>query len=542
MAKISSKNFLLIANQSGLVSEEDVARCRASLAEKSKTLPSDPNVIAEFMIENKLLNRWQADNLLKGKYKGFRLGKYKLMGHLGTGGMSTVYLAEHSVMERLVAVKVLPKRYIENPNYLDRFKREARAVAALDHPNIVRAYDIDQDGKTHYIVMEYVEGRDLQRIVMQDGRLDPLDAADYIAQAALGLQHAHEAGLIHRDVKPANCLVDKRRTLKLLDLGLAKFSEDQHPSISAVHEDSVVGTADYLAPEQARNSQTVDVRADIYGLGCTLYFCLTGNPPFPEGTITQRLLKHQNEAPPSIFEKRPDAPPALVSICERMMAKSAEDRMQTATDVGQALRDWLATRGRKLSAVYTANSGNTSADSSGRFNRTFSAHGKTERSRSGLGSSPIASDTVSSSRGDTSTGDSRNDELTLAPLDDAETTGPTKSDDTVPTDPSEFSGSSLLRDNPGASRVADESSSGVIDTASERSAGHPESAILEGYESGPLDALLDDPSFGSGVDLPKTQLGGGAKPKKSISPIWWIAGGAVIAVSIGILAIKMLAR
>lgn len=522
MAKISSKKFLLLAKQSELVSDEEIARVQASLAEKYKALPEDPNVIAELMIEDGILNHWQAEKLLKGKYKGFKLGKYKLMGHLGTGGMSSVYLAEHSVMERLVAVKVLPRRYIENPNYLDRFKREARAVAALDHPNIVRAYDIDQDGKTHYIVMEYVEGRDLQRIVKGDGTLDPVDAADFIAQAALGLQHAHEAGLIHRDVKPANCLVDHRKTLKLLDLGLAKFSEDQHPSISAVHEDSVVGTADYLAPEQARNSQTVDSRADIYGLGCTLYFCLTGSPPFPEGTITQRLLKHQNEAPPSIFERRPDVPPALVKICERMMAKSVDQRIQTATEVAIVLREWLATRGRKLSAVYTANAPDQPADasSSGRFRRTFSTQ---TGGGSGIGRLP-ESDTISSSREDTTAGDSRNDNLTLAPIDEE-------------SQPTETSGSSLLPDHPRKpqARVADESSSGVIDTASERTI----APQIEIEGSGPIDALLEDPSFSSGVELPKTQLGGGAAKKEPLNPLWFVAGGAILAIVVGIVAVVL---
>ena len=529
MAKVNSQKFLLLAKQSGLVSAEDVARCQASLAEVNKELPEDPNVVADLMIENRLLNRWQADNLLKGKYKGFKLGKYRLMGHLGTGGMSSVYLAEHSVMERLVAIKVLPKRYIENPNYLGRFKREARAVAALDHPNIVRAYDIDQDGKTHYIVMEYVEGRDLQRMVKDDGVLDPIDAADFIAQAALGLQHAHEAGLIHRDVKPANCLVDHRKTLKLLDLGLAKFSEDQHPSISAVHEDSVVGTADYLAPEQARNSQTVDSRADIYGLGCTLYFCLTGNPPFPEGTITQRLLKHQNEVPPSLYETRPDVPPALVSICERMMAKGVDERMQTATEVAQVLGDWLATRGRKLSAVYTANtdSSPTSADTSlgGRFSRTFSTQ---SGSGSGSGGSPSASDTVSSSLGDTTAGDSRNDDLTLAPIDDEHPRDETPS------------GSSLIPDysEPTPPPIAgDGSSSGVLDTASDRPLVETNLDVIDptDYGSGPLDALLEDPSFSSGVELPKTQLG--TRSRKGIHPLWWVLVGGLAALFIAIVII-----
>ena len=487
MPKISSEKLLATVKKSGLVAEDDLARCLASLADKNRgPLPNDPREIIEVLVEEDLVNRWQAENLLKGKYKGFFLGKYRLLGHLGKGGMSQVYLAEHSVMERLVAVKVLPSRYVENPNYLDRFKREARAVAALDHPNIVRAYDIDQDGKTHYIVMEYVDGRDLQRIVSEDGTLNADDAADYIAQAALGLQHAHEAGLVHRDVKPANCLVDNRRTLRLLDMGLAKFSKDSHPSLSAIHDDSVVGTADYLAPEQARNSQTVDSRADIYGLGCTLYFALTGTPPFPEGSIAQRLLKHQNEQPASIFDKRPDAPKALVDLCGRMMKKSPDERVQSAVEVALELRRWLMSRGKTLSAVYTeansaANRDENASDSSTGWKRA------TRIATPPLPSS-AGSDTVSSSGGDTTS----NDDLTLAPLEDD---APKMELDSGP-----MSGSSLLKskENRKREKRSEETSSGIFDTASAPS--------IDSYESGPLDALMDDPTFASSPTLPKTQL------------------------------------
>ncbi|MDA1178323.1 MAG: serine/threonine-protein kinase [Planctomycetota bacterium] len=300
--------------------------------------------LADWMVEQRLINRWQADHLLGGKYKGFMLGKYRLLGHLGTGGMSSVYLAEHPVMERRVAIKVLPRKNVKNPNYLDRFRREARAVASMDHPNIVRAYDIDNDGDTHFIVMEYVEGRDLQRIVDQDGPA-PIDfAADCIGQVAVGLDYAHRQGLIHRDIKPANCLVDTQATVKILDLGLAKFSAEERPALSSIYNDNVVGTADYLAPEQAVNSQTVDSRADIYSLGCTLYFLLTGHPPFPTGTLAERLLKHQSEVPQSIYKSRPDSSPALVDICQRMMTKDKDLRYQSAAEVANALSAFLKSR------------------------------------------------------------------------------------------------------------------------------------------------------------------------------------------------------
>jgi serine/threonine protein kinase len=229
---------------------------------------------------------------------------------------------------------------------LARFYREAQAAARLDHKNIVRAYDIDHDRDNHFLVMEYVEGRDLQTLVKDVGPLDYEMAADYIRQAAEGLEHAHHAGLIHRDIKPANLLVDQRGIVKVLDMGLARWSEDDKTaSLTIAHEENVLGTADYLAPEQARDSHTVDKRADIYGLGCTLYYLLTGHPPFPEGSLAQRIWKHQNQSPKSIYEDRKDAPAPLVDLCLRMMAKQPDARFQTAGEVAQSLAKWLETRG-----------------------------------------------------------------------------------------------------------------------------------------------------------------------------------------------------
>ncbi len=346
MAQVTTTEQLIeLIRRSELIQEDKLARFLARMeTEAGGPLPSDPTILAERFIAAQLVTQWQMEQLLRGKYRGFRLGKYTLKGHLGTGGMSSVYLSEHPIMRRPVAIKVLPKSRVTKSSYLERFELEARAVAALDHPNIVRAYDIDNEGDTHYIVMEYVEGRDLQRLVEQDGLLGFERAADYIAQAATGLEHAHEAGVVHRDIKPANCLVDTTGTVKVLDMGLAKFAQDEQ-SLSAIHKDNVVGTADYLAPEQAINSSKVDSRADIYGLGGTLYFLLTGHPPFPDGTLTERLLKHQKEEPPSIYATRPDAPAALVDICRRMMTKRANQRIQTAAEVAEELRHWLASRG-----------------------------------------------------------------------------------------------------------------------------------------------------------------------------------------------------
>jgi serine/threonine protein kinase len=342
---MTASEFLDLVRRSQLVEEDQLTKFLGALAARNgRKLPEAPDKLSAEMVTAGLLTEWQSEKLLAGKHKGFILGKYKLLRHLGKGGMSQVYLAEHMLMKRKVAIKVLPSNRVADSTYLERFRIEARAAAKLDDPNIVRAYDIDNDKDTHYIVMEYVEGQDLHQLVRDKGPLPFEKAADYIAQVARGLAHAHAMGLVHRDIKPANCLLDKNEVVKLLDMGLARLIDDE-ASLTLDNNENVLGTADYLAPEQALNSHKADARADIYSLGCTLYFLLTGHPPFPDGTISERLIKHQVEQAPSIFKDRPDAPSVLVNICNRMMAKKPEDRYQTAGDVAERLADWLGDRG-----------------------------------------------------------------------------------------------------------------------------------------------------------------------------------------------------
>ena len=314
--------------------------------------PIDAKSFAIFLVKAGHLTTWQAEKLLLGKHKGFTLGKYKLLSLLGKGGMSSVYLAEHKLMRRRVAIKVLPHKRVGDASYLGRFHREAQAVASLDHPNIVRAYDVDHEQdksmEIHFLVMEHVEGRSMQEIIAQDGPLPPDRAAEYVRQAAEGLQHAHDNGLVHRDIKPGNLLVDTTGTVKLLDLGLARFfnEDEEGESLTIEHDEKVLGTADYLAPEQAVDSHLVDHRADIYSLGCTLYFLLVGTPPFTEGTLAQRLIAHQSKSPPPVSAKRDDVPESLDRILLSMMAKQADDRPQTARDVAGLMAGWLAGQGQ----------------------------------------------------------------------------------------------------------------------------------------------------------------------------------------------------
>lgn len=346
MTNLSVKAFLELVQRSRLADAKALRRslleCKSHYGDR---LPGDAQIVADWLVEAQLLTHWQCARLFERRYKGFFLGRYKLLDHLGTGGMSSVYLAEHTLLAKKRAIKILPRHRVGDTSYLARFEREARALAALDHPNIVRAYDLDREQDRHYLVMEYVQGRDLGWIVTERGPLDFDLAANIAAQAAEGLDYAHCQGLVHRDVKPGNLLLNGSGVVKILDLGLALVAEDDDRSLTLLYNENVIGTADYLAPEQALNSHTVDSRADVYGLGCTLYYSLTGHPPFPQGTIAQRIVRHRTETPASIRIDRPDCPRELVEICARMMLKKPSQRFASCREVSEALERWLAQRG-----------------------------------------------------------------------------------------------------------------------------------------------------------------------------------------------------
>jgi serine/threonine protein kinase len=336
------EEFLELIQKSGVVEATRVKSYVQKLNE-SNTPATKPEALAESMVRDGVLTFFQAEQLLQGKWKRFFIGKYKVLERIGTGGMGQVFLCEHKLMKRRVALKVLPAAKAQDPASLERFYREAKAVAALDHPNIVRAYDIDQDENIHFLVMEFVDGPNLQELVKKIGPLDPTRACHYIFGAAVGLQHAHEMGLIHRDIKPGNVLVDRTGVIKVLDMGLARFFHDEDDQLTKKYDENVLGTADYLAPEQALDSHTVDIRADIYSLGGTFYYLLTGSPPFPEGTIAQKLLWHQTRETRPVRSIRPDVPEALARIIETMMQKEPDRRYQSPCDVIAALAPWVQT-------------------------------------------------------------------------------------------------------------------------------------------------------------------------------------------------------
>jgi len=304
--------------------------------------PSSPGAMLDRLVEAGMITRFHADRLAAGKYKGFQLGSYLILDQLGTGGMGQVYLAEHVNMRRLVALKVLPIFSADDAVARERFFREARAAASLDHPNIIRVFDLCQEGRLFYLVMEYVEGVNLQTVVARYGPLDVGAACHYARQVAFGLQHAHELGFVHRDIKPANLLVDRVGVVKILDLGLVRSEADAASGLTKqLDNKSILGTADYVAPEQAVDSSKVDIRADIYSLGATLYYLLAGRPLFPEGRTAQKLVWQQIKDPVPVDRLRPEVPAGLAAVVHRMLQKRREDRFQTPIEVFDALADFV---------------------------------------------------------------------------------------------------------------------------------------------------------------------------------------------------------
>ncbi len=334
--------FVELIRKSGVLDETRLFPYVQKLKDDSAT-PNELSGLAGLFVRDGLLTYFQAEQFLQGRWKRFTIGKYKVLEKIGTGGMGQVFLCEHKLMRRRVAVKVLPAQKAADPSSLDRFYREARAVAALDHINIVRAYDIDQDANLHFLVMEYVDGANMQEMIRKSKRMDVTRACHYMYWSAVGLQHAHTNGLIHRDIKPGNILVDRTGVVKILDLGLARFFNDDEDLLTKKYDETVLGTADYLAPEQAIDSHGVDGRADIYSLGATFYFLLSGSPPFAEGTIAQKLLWHQTRMPKPIREIRPEVPESVATVLEKMMAKKPEDRFATPGQLAEALLPFTQT-------------------------------------------------------------------------------------------------------------------------------------------------------------------------------------------------------
>ncbi len=360
MSVVSSGSLMDVLRDTGLLSREQ----QHELVRLANGRCNEARPLAKLMVQRGWLTIFQINQILAGRGSQLVVGPYHIMDRLGQGGLSSVYRARHSVHEWEVALKVIQPEVIANAEGRKQFLSEMEAMARLEHPNIVQFCDTDEFGDTFYYAMEYVEGTDLGKYVRLTGLLPIAEACDYIRQTALGLQHAHERNLIHRDIKPVNLYLTHLQTpapkkpsawaayenpeprkkgvpqIKILDWGLASLRSPRGMSGEKMIEHlakGVIGTADYLSPEQARNAQAVDIRGDIYSLGCTFYYLLTGQAPFPSGSLMQKVLQHQNAEPEGVQTFREDLPLEVSLILKRMMAKQPERRFQTPAGVALTL-------------------------------------------------------------------------------------------------------------------------------------------------------------------------------------------------------------
>ena len=278
--------------------------------------------------------------------------QYEIIRELGAGGMGVVYLAKNKLMDRLEVLKVISTAMVHKASALDRFLREIRSAAALSHDNVVKAYSALQFGELLVFAMEYVEGEDLAKVVKSQGPLPIANACFYARQVALGLQHAHEKNMVHRDIKPHNLILareGKKHVVKILDFGLAKATSEKKADYGLTGEGRMLGTPDYMAPEQIQDAATADIRADIYSLGCTLYYFLTGATPFNANSLYGLLQAHQTQEAKSVNLVRPEVPVELGAIVAKMMAKDPAKRYQKPAEVAQALAPFFC-EGREVKA------------------------------------------------------------------------------------------------------------------------------------------------------------------------------------------------
>lgn len=331
----SAAEFLRAVLRSELLSREQL---QTSLRGVPKEQRDDPQALAEHLIKHGKLTRFQAQKLQQGSALGLLLGPFQVLAPIGRGGMGTVYLARDSRNEQLVALKILPPHREER--HLARFRREMELCRRVDHPHLAWTYEVGVHQGVYYIAMEYIPGKSLYRLVSDEGRLEFRRAARLFAEVASALDYAHRQGLIHRDLKPSNLLVTPHDHVKVLDLGLALIQGEQAEREVIGGVGYVVGSMDYIAPEQTTDATAVDARSDIYGLGCTLYFALSGQPPFPGGTSREKIFRHRREEPVPLLERNPALPPAFAALVAGMMAKDPQRRFQTAEAVQIELTEW----------------------------------------------------------------------------------------------------------------------------------------------------------------------------------------------------------
>jgi tRNA A-37 threonylcarbamoyl transferase component Bud32 len=334
MAALSPNEFLDWLMQNQFLSETRAQPFRTPPAHYTEAM-----VLAKELMQRDWLTPYQVNQILQGKGDGLVLGPYRILERLGEGAMGQVYKAWDPKVEQLVAIKMIHREHLDSKKAMERFRREMEAAGQLEHPNIVRLRDADLVENRPFMVMNFIDGTDLSRLVKQDGPLAVWQAAEYARQTALGLQHAFERGVVHRDIKPGNLLVTlgANPVVKISDFGLARFESERGTAARLTQFGAVLGTVDYIAPEQAENAQKADIRADIYGLGCTLYYLLTAQPPFPGATIVEKISARVSGEPTDIHTYRPDVPPGLVAVLKQMVARNPADRYQIPQEVALAL-------------------------------------------------------------------------------------------------------------------------------------------------------------------------------------------------------------
>jgi eukaryotic-like serine/threonine-protein kinase len=331
-------DLLPVIRSSGVVNERQLAEIKTKVLQGD--YPLDSAALAERLVRDNILTPFQAKRLLTNRPGGLIVGRYIVLDRIGSGSMGRVYRAHHVMMDRVVALKIIAPEIAQNERVVARFQREMKLVGRLDHPNVVRAFDADQINRILYIVMEYVNGMSLGERLKKKGPIPPAEMVDFAAQAALGLAHAHEQGIVHRDIKPTNILLSDDRRIKILDLGLGVLMQADSAATFATADGIAVGTVDYMSPEQACGRE-VDGRSDLYGLGCSMYHLMSGRLPFPGSSPIERLGKRIGGRHTPITEYLPDVPASFVRVLDKMLAHKPHERYATAAEAAEALQSLI---------------------------------------------------------------------------------------------------------------------------------------------------------------------------------------------------------